>query len=567
MAYHSGQDPEENLPDWLKALRKRQSEAQEGDQEEGTDSSGRGAEEEEPAWLREIRQRYGKAEPEPQKPQVHEEGDALSDTQPVKASRTQVPELEQPVLKQEAFLEEPEALEEPVTEDELAIEERTAPEEPVSETPKRDFPDWLQELGEFGTEKVKEPEQPSHIPAFTEGTEDITPGELPGWLKAIRPSEIAAEGAGSEEREPFSEVPEKEEGIGPLAGLSGVLPAEPEAIQAIKPPVYTARLELTDSQSQHVEALRKILEEEGQSKEDHHRQTTLPARLLNTIMSVALLLAVLVPVVSQNITIPEPEPDSLPESAEVFNQIDVLPAEAPVLVAFDLQPALYGETKAVVSALLTHLLDKSARLVFISTQPTGPALAERILQEEEDAQPAIATGDYTNLGYLSGGTAALRSFLSDPRSATFSVTALGLNPWVNPALESVQHISDFAMVIVVSGNAEDVRMWIEQGAAELNNGFFAVTSAQAAPLLKPYFETQPRILKGLVSGLQGAMLYEGLRGQGGDGHNLWDAYSFGLGAITLIILLGGLYGRVIHMRPEPPRKASPTASEKESQGT
>ncbi len=566
MSYHSGQDPEENLPDWLKALRKRQSEGQEEDQGEGTASSGQGTGEEEPAWLSEIRQRYGQPERKPQEPQMHEERDALSDTQPVKANRSQETlEPEQPVAKHEAFLEEPEPPDEPVIEEQPAFEETGAPEETVSKTPRRDFPDWLQELGKLETKNVKEPEQSSHIPAFSEGTEDITPGELPSWLKAIRPNEIGGEkGAGSEEIKPDSEAPENEERVGPLAGLSGVLPAE--AIQAIKPPVYTARLELTDSQSQHVAALTKILEEEGQPKEDHHRQTVLPARLLITIMSAALLLAVFVPMVSQNIIVHEPEVDILPESAEVFNQIEVLPAEAPVLIAFDLQPALYGETKAVVSALLTHLLDKSARLVFISTQPTGPALVERILQEEEAPQPAIATGDYTNLGYLSGGMAALRSFLSDPRSATYSVTALGLNPWTSPALESIQHISDFAMVIVVSGNAEDVRMWIEQGTAELSNGFYAATSAQAAPLLAPYFQSQPRILKGLVSGIQGATFYERLRAQNGEGHDLWSAYSFGLGAITLIILLGGLYGRVIHMRPEQPRPATPAAPEKVSQG-
>jgi hypothetical protein len=50
--------------------------------------------------------------------------------------------------------------------------------------------------------------------------------------------------------------------------------------------------------------------------------------------------------------------------------------------------------------------------------------------------------------------------------------------------------------------------------------------------------------------LQGAALYERMRGQDGLGRAYWDSYSFGLGAVLLLILLGGLYGRLIQLRPE-----------------
>lgn len=535
MSYHSGQDPEENLPDWLKALRKRQ--AQEpAAQPEGAESksSGPSAQEEDPSWLREIRERYGRPETEHEEPGTEEPESPLSDTQPIPASRAveTSPEPTQP----EPVLEPP--LEEPLA------------EETTDEESKRAFPDWLEELGESEA-KEKEEEQPApQILAFPKGIEqELTPGELPSWLQAIRPG-----GAFPQEDTRSEEIlPGAEETAGPLAGISGVLPAEPEAIQSIKPPVYSARLELTDSQSQHVAAFKKLLEEEGKPKEDLGRGAALPTRILNTLMGAILIAAVLVPLLNQSQWAPRPETDSLPESAEVFNLIEVLPAEAPVLVGFDLQPALTGESKAAITAVLNHLLDRQAQLVFISTQPTGPAVAESILQEELAAQPAVATSDYINLGYLSGGMAALRSFFSDPRSAALSTTALGLNPWVNPTLALINSISDFAMVVVVSSNADDARIWIEQGTAELPNGLIAITSAQAAPLLRSYLQSQPQTLRGLVSGVQGATFYERLRSEeNGDGRAFWDAYSSGLGAIAILILLGGLYGRVIRMRPEKP---------------
>jgi hypothetical protein len=558
MSYHSGQDPEENLPDWLKDLRKRQS-AEGSDSPEPQEEADQNPEEEEPSWLKEIRERYGHT-PE-KKPAAQETESALSDTQPIPTQRAAepAPQDEEIERNQSAFIEPAENIGGPA---------RQFEEEPrleaSDEKPRLEFPDWLHELGDLNSEdKEEQSEESSHIPAFTEGGEELAPGEMPSWLEAIRPSGIAPETTRREENEMVSsEAPAVEDTAGPLAGLSGVLPAEPGVIQSNKPPIYTARLDLTDSQSQHVAAFKKILEEEGKPQEDAAGAAEKPVRFLNLLMGTALLLAVFIPLFTGSQSIARPQPGLFPEAYEIFNRIEILPADAPVLVAFDLQPALFGETRPAATAVLDHLLDKEARLVLISTQTTGPGLAEYLLRTEEQGVPAIATGEYTNLGYLSGGTAALRTFLSDPRNATLSITALGLDPWNDPALETISKVSDFALVVVISGNAEDVRIWVEQGADELTNGFVAVTSAQANPLLQPYLQSQPQTLKGLVSGLQGAAFYEGLRKQDGDGHGFWDAYSFGLGAIVLLILLGGLYGRLIHTKDEQP--INPAASRAET---
>jgi hypothetical protein len=566
MSYHSGQDPKENLPDWLKDLRKRKSTEEPETSKPGDEAKQNPEEEGEPDWLKEIRQRYGQTGSLKKESEFQESEPALSDTQPIPRKGPNEPgsEREEKDADQKAFIEEPDSLEQ--LEGKFANE----PQETGAETPKREFPDWLHELGELDRENKRESEGPGHIPAFTERGEELTPGELPSWLEAIRPSGIISESKIPEKgKASDSELPTKEGVTGPLAGLSGVLPAEPGAIQSKKPPIYTARLDLTDNQNQHVAAFKKILEEEGKSREDLTGTTEKPVRFLNLLMGAALLLAVLIPLLTQSQSTPRPPLEAFPEASEVFNRIDILPAGAPVLVAFDLQPALFGETRPAATAVLDHLLDKEVRLVFISTQTTGPGMAEYLLRTEAGEVPAIATGEYTNLGYLSGGSAALRTFLSDPRNATFSITALGLNPWTDPALESIDKISDFALVVVISGNAEDVRLWVEQGADELTSGFVAVTSAQANPLLQPYLQSQPQTLKGLLSGLHGAVFYEGLRAQDGDGRLFWDAYSFGLGAIVLLILLGGLYGRLIHTRDERPssKAASTTAATAETTGS
>src|SRR5690606_3252530 len=200
-----------------------------------------------------------------------------------------------------------------------------------------------------------------------------------------------------------------------------------------------------------------------------------------------------------------------PEGTAMFNGIDTLPAGAPVLVVFDVQPALYGEVRAAASPVIAHLLDRQARLIFISTQPTGPALAERLLQSDFAQVPLVASNDYISLGYLPGGMAAVRNFASDPRSAPLSAPATFAQPWERASLQGIQSLDDFALVLLVVSEGEDARMWLEQATPELSKGLLVVSSAQAAPLLRAYLNMQPSMVDGLVAGVSGGAHYERLR--------------------------------------------------------
>jgi hypothetical protein len=537
MSNPSTQDPEDNLPEWLRALRRRQDEEHvdngEGDGEATSESSQPAADPEaskEPDWLREIRERYQRGK-KPREDAAEER--ALEETKPRKVVRMQDSTLP--------------ADEEPAT---FVKESVSAGPEPQEETPN----DWFDAAAEPPREEQANSslsgldeanETPGFTPAFTEDEPGINPGELPGWLQALRPSEVFPKDSRSKEI-----LPGSAEGAGPLAGLSDVLPADPSLSQVGRAPVFSSKLEITENQGLHAAAFTKLLEEVDKSPEEEALRVARPTRVLNLAMAGLLLLAVIFPLLTGSQSAIRPDPQLFLEAASVFNVIEVLPAGAPVLVAFEVQPALYGEMTPLLSAVFAHLLEKQAQLVLISTRPTGPALAERLLQEQLSALPAVARGAYDQLGYLSGGMAALRSFINDPRRATLS--GGGSAQWQSPSLEPIQQFSNFALVLVVSSSAEDGRAWIEQSAGSMPVRLAAVTSAQATPLLRVYLQSEPPILQGLVGGLQGAALYERLRAQDGLGRIYWDAYSFGLGAIVLIILLGGLYGRFLNLKPEKP---------------
>jgi hypothetical protein len=59
--------------------------------------------------------------------------------------------------------------------------------------------------------------------------------------------------------------------------------------------------------------------------------------------------------------------------------------------------------------------------------------------------------------------------------------------------------------------------------------------------------SNPVPLRGIVVGTQGAAYYDKLRGQEPVG-NGWDSYSYGLGAITILILFGNLSSRLMQLR-------------------
>lgn len=509
--------PDENLPDWLRELRRKQSEQAAEETAEQAAASAKAsteanepAAEQEPDWLAEIRKRH-------QADGGDSDERALSDTQPNRPFRLDSRPLTIPAFDAEDAAPSDEAL-----------------------------PEWLDEA-DNNDEPQAESEYASPFGDDVDAAEELEASELPSWLQPPADSSPKTNPfyMGDFDDEPML-TPAEVENAGPLAGLSGVLAAEPEVAKIGRSPVFSTRLEVSESQRRHASVLQALIASETDTKEDFASTVKRPARLLNWLMAGAMLLAALLPLLNGQLAAPRPEAQHLPEGTAMFNGIDTLPAGAPVLVVFDVQTALYGEVRAAASPVIAHLLDRQARLIFISTQPTGPALAERLLQSDFAQVPLVASQDYISLGYLPGGMAAVRSFASDPRSAPLSAPATFAQPWARASLQAIQSLDDFALVLLVVSEGEDARMWLEQAAPELSKGLMVVSSAQAAPVLRAYLNMQPSMVDGLVAGVSGGAHYERLRARETFSFIYWDSYSYQLGVAVLVILLGGLYGRVIH---------------------
>jgi hypothetical protein len=409
-----------------------------------------------------------------------------------------------------------------------------------------DLPDWLDEISpsDYAIEEESVVEEPL-IEETGAGEVDITPAELPSWLQAMRPVEEISTSV------PLQGPPPSEvERVGPLAGLNGVLPAEPGIVHFGSPSAPVQGLDISQIQKSYAELLQSMIVSEEETPPIQRRRVALPQQILRWAIAIILYAVVLLPIImgSQFVMLPNAQ-DIPPENLAVASLVSELHENAPVLIAFEYQPGLSGEITAAAAAVIDHLLNQGAIPIIISTQPTGPGLAENFLATTQSQHYLITSEGYVNLGYISGGTAALLNFATDPRAAVPLQLSGGGSRWDQPPLANIHSIRDFAMVFVLTDDSDTARGWIEQVQPILvdpvnpaaKTFLVMVVSAQAEPLVYPYYMTSPKQVDGLVSGVTGGAYYENTINQSILARDYWDAFSAGLSITILVVLFSGLF--------------------------
>jgi hypothetical protein len=398
-------------------------------------------------------------------------------------------------------------------------------------------PDWLFKLNpEQGAEKGTEKEENQLAPG------DLESAELPSWVQAMRPLEsVVAEAMTSPQED--ARVTEQ---TGPLAGLRGVLPSGPGLGPLRKPPAYSVKLRVSDGQQRYAAYLDRLVTGETKPRAVGTKRLT-SNRLWRWLIALLLILAVGVPLFRGVQVAPETS-SLLSDKGAASTLIGGLPENIPVLIAFDYDPALSGELEATAAPFIDKLLRKGTPLAFISTSPTGPALAERFMQ----TTPLVSSHQYrrgeqyVNLGYLAGGPAGMLYFAGDPTNA-MPTTVDGKPAWETGPLQGVQGLSHFAAFILLTDNADTGRNWIEQVGPRLGNTpMIMIISTQAEPLMRPYFDSGQ--LKGLVSGLADAMIYEQSDNRPGLAHLYWSSFSVGTLVAALLIVIGAIWSAVTGWR-------------------
>jgi hypothetical protein len=113
-------------------------------------------------------------------------------------------------------------------------------------------------------------------------------------------------------------------------------------------------------------------------------------------------------------------------------------------------------------------------------------------------------------------------------------------------LENINALADFTLVVVITDDPDVARSWVEQVEPELDDTpLIMVLSAQAKPLVYPYFTSVPKQVNGIVSGVVGGAFYERGIGRYSLSRKYWDPFNNGLTVSVIILLFGGAYSLAV----------------------
>ena len=390
-----------------------------------------------------------------------------------------------------------------------------------------DLFDWLEEEEEEGeaeefTEdladiEIADDDVPVAQPA------DLEAADLPAWLRTVAPTEeggITLEVEHAAAAVSTGDIPEhmemlraaqiagvldpgldtREEGAGPLKGVVGVMAARPiftdvsaEAAMAAMP---------VEVDSAQISLLEGLLGKAPGEVEFKSVVRGLPGSVGRWFTYLLITAAIALPIV-QGIT-----PFATPSGAEVatadaVRSLTQLNETSSVLIAFEYDPAHTGELDAQAEALLAYLMERNVRIYAVSGQPTGPAIAQRVLEPVARSQRYVHGQDYTNLGYVPGKAAGINSLLMGSVEGAVSPFEFDYQGAETGLGNTTLNALNIDMIIVLTGRAETIRIWVEQAGSPGDIPMIAAVSAGSEPMVLPYYREGGQV-KGVISGLKGA---------------------------------------------------------------
>jgi hypothetical protein len=399
--------------------------------------------------------------------------------------------------------------------------------------------------------------QESREDAFDHGiTDDIplAPAELPQWMEAMRPV-VTVVPSQPIEVESDSRV----ESAGPLAGMRGLLPAEPDVAREVKSHSPADKLKVTERQKVHAGLLEELFNERFAPLQGSRKTRDKSQGYLRIIVAIVILLAILWSILWTRENRAE-TPAIHPETTEVQRLVNNLPASSKVLLAFDYDPGFSPELDSAARPVIRHLLNRGILLTLVSTSPVGPVIAERFVGLLSAQQVYVRNQDYVNLGFIPGGSLGLLGFAQSPqRTLPYSLDSLpaweGTGRNASLPLEGINAIDDFSMILVIVDKPDVARTWIEQVLPVLQEQgqttpMVMVISAQAEPLIRSYYETTPRQIQGLLVGVRHGREYARLMNEElfPDWHG--DTFGMGLVAASLLIAVGGVVNLATTLFPK-----------------
>jgi hypothetical protein len=333
--------------------------------------------------------------------------------------------------------------------------------------------------------------------------------------------------------EPEQDVTREIRGLASGEGPEGWLIAQAAATMPGRVPGKRAPLEVTPKQQQQAELLAAVIADERSPRPAGLRSKLSSAWLLRLVIGLLLVLTLVFSLFTGEQQAAPDIPLS-PSAAALISGLDALPADAAVLLIFDVQPGYSGEMAMVSGPVLSELVQEGRVIYTAGSSASAPLLAQRFLTEVVDEEGLSFSEDrIVDLGYFpvdTYGHFGMAASLASPQ------TLLG---FMDPLASLDAAFVD--AVFLIADRFEGARLWMEQlGTLAPDRPVYLLVSAQAGPMLNPYWDSGQAA--GLISGISDTVALEAHLSRPGEGARRWQAYQAGKLLIAALLTIGLIFG-------------------------
>ncbi|MEI6288937.1 MAG: hypothetical protein WCP19_00765 [Chloroflexota bacterium] len=361
-----------------------------------------------------------------------------------------------------------------------------------------------------GSITAEEPELVT-VPVFVEEvhpSQNIENPEFSSLLDILRSSIL------TEPEDDFGELPKLSTGI-EYPGQESIL--SNKAVEKNPSSVLVQPVTASDTQSAQAHLLKNLILSENTPINFPIKREPQTNHRLRWLIAIVLVVSIFIAAISKASFFPIPVSAKNSGSTNAFiGVINGLSGDSRILFVTDYQPSFTGEIELISNPVINQLIKKNVSISFISTTPTGVYLSDRLIAANSVSENDHAGLIISNLGYLPGGASGIRAFFEN----TLSQTEPG-----------------YSAVIVAADDPDTAKLWIEQVKTQSASiPMLLISSSQAEILMQPYFSSMQ--LAGILSGMEGAVLYEKETSAPGKAQSYWNSFGIGIIILELFMVIG-----------------------------
>lgn len=225
-----------------------------------------------------------------------------------------------------------------------------------------------------------------------------------------------------------------------------------------------------------------------------------------------------------------------PSTRAVYDYIDKMPPDKPLMIIFDYGPAGMPEMHPMAMALMRQCFKEKRPVIAMSLYPTGPPMADRAFSKVAPDFDVRYGRDYVDLGFKPGSQAVILGIGSGFRT-TYPTDKKGTPLDQLPLMKRVADYGDVGLGIDLATGSTPAA-WIPYAHQRYHLPLAIGVTAVMATDFYPFLQTGQIV--GMVNGLRGAAEYEYLVDHPDVGALGMSSQSVAHMVIILFVILGNI---------------------------